>query len=52
MIPTIIPPIIPDMTPLKKGAPLAKEIPRHKGKATKNTTIPAEISVITFLLNI
>ena len=49
--PMTIPPIIPDMIPLKKGAPLANEIPKHNGKATKNTTIPAEKSVITFLLN-
>ena len=39
--PTTIPPIIPAINPENKGAPLAKAMPRHKGKATKNTTILA-----------
>jgi hypothetical protein len=41
MEPTSIPPIIPAMTPENKGAPLARATPRHKGRATKNTTILA-----------
>src|SRR5690606_38123697 len=39
-VPTTIPPKIPDMIPENKGAPLAKAIPKHKGKATKKTTSP------------
>ena len=39
--PTTIPPIIPDMIPENKGAPLASAIPKHNGKATKKTTKPA-----------
>ena len=42
--PTIIPPTIPAIKPENKGAPLAKAIPKHSGKATKNTTILAGIS--------
>jgi hypothetical protein len=36
--PTTMPPTIPAIKPENSGAPLAKAIPRHKGKATKNTT--------------
>ena len=39
--PMTTPPIIPEIRPLKKGAPEANEIPRHKGRATRNTTRPA-----------
>ena len=35
---TINPPIIPAINPEKSGAPEASAIPKHKGKATKNTT--------------
>ena len=37
--PTTKPPIIPAITPDNRGAPLARATPRHKGRATKNTTI-------------
>jgi len=36
--PTTIPPIIPAIKPENKGAPDAKAIPKHKGKATRKTT--------------
>src|SRR5690606_16668663 len=39
--PTTIPPITPVNTPANNGAPDAIAIPKHKGKATKNTTIDA-----------
>lgn len=39
--PTTIPPSIPAIIPLKRGAPPASAIPKHKGNATKNTTMPA-----------
>ena len=53
-IPTTIPPMIPDMMPENKGAPDARAIPRHKGMATKNTTILAGISLFSsrYILNI
>src|SRR5690606_40427174 len=38
--PTTIPPIIPEITPDKGGAPEANAIPKHRGNATKNTTKP------------
>jgi hypothetical protein len=37
--PITIPPIIPEISPLNRGALEAKAMPKHKGKATKNTTI-------------
>lgn len=43
-----IPPIMPVINPAKSGAPEAKAIPRHKGKATKNTTILAGKSFCKF----
>ena len=42
--PTTMPPTIPEITPENRGAPDAKATPRHNGRATKNTTIPAGIS--------
>lgn len=42
--PTTKPPTIPASTPDIKGAPEAKAIPKHKGKATKKTTTEALIS--------
>ena len=39
--PTTTPPTIPAIKPEKRGAPLAKAIPKHKGNATKKTTILA-----------
>src|SRR5690606_7730919 len=38
--PITIPPITPAITPESGGAPEAKAIPKHKGSATRNTTIP------------
>jgi hypothetical protein len=53
--PTIMPPIIPLMIPANGGAPLATAIPRHKGKATKKTTMPgsksARLNVSEDLIN-
>lgn len=49
MAPTTTPPTIPAITPEKRGVPLAKAIPKHKGKATKNTTILAGKSLLIFL---
>jgi hypothetical protein len=43
-LPTISPPIIPLMIPANGGAPLATAIPRQRGKATKNTTMPGSKS--------
>jgi hypothetical protein len=40
-----MPPTIPDTMPLIKGAPEASATPRHKGRATKKTTIDAGISL-------
>jgi hypothetical protein len=48
-IPTIIPPTIPAMMPEKSGAPEASAIPKHKGTATKNTTILAGRSLLISL---
>ena len=38
--PITMPPIIPEINPLKKGAPDASEIPRQSGNATRKTTRP------------
>ena len=38
--PTIIPPTTPAMIPANGGAPEASAMPRHSGKATRNTTSP------------
>lgn len=38
--PTTIPPTIPAMIPENNGAPEAIAIPKHNGRATKNTTNP------------
>jgi hypothetical protein len=40
-LPITIPPTIPAIIPEKKGAPDANAMPKHNGKATKNTTTPA-----------
>ena len=42
--PTSIPPIIPEIRPENRGAPLANAMPRQSGKATNSTTILAGIS--------
>jgi len=44
--PTTIPPMIPAIIPENNGALLASAIPRHKGRATKKTTILAGISCL------
>ena len=46
-----MPPTIPEIIPDIIGAPEANATPRHKGSATKKTTIPAGISLFK-LLNI
>lgn len=45
-----MPPIIPEIIPVNKGAAEAKEMPRHKGRAIKNTTKPADKSVLKCFL--
>jgi hypothetical protein len=45
----IMPPTMPDIKPLKKGAPEANEIPRQSGSATKKTTSPAGRSFFKYL---
>jgi hypothetical protein len=45
--PTTIPPTTPETIPENKGAPDAKAIPKHKGKATKKTTKPEARSPLT-----
>jgi hypothetical protein len=40
-MPITIPPTIPAMIPLKRGALDPSAIPRHNGSATKYTTIAA-----------
>ena len=47
--PTTIPPTIPAIKPEKSGAPLANAMPKHKGTATKKTTILAGKSSCHFL---
>lgn len=47
--PMTIPPMIPEIMPLKKGAPDARAIPKHRGSATKKTTIPAGRSCLIVL---
>lgn len=47
--PTTTPPTIPAISPEKSGAPLARAIPKHKGSATKNTTILEGRSDFKFL---
>ena len=47
--PTTIPPTIPAIIPANKGAPEASAIPKHKGTATKNTTILAGKSFLMCL---
>jgi hypothetical protein len=51
MAPTMMPPIIPAIRPEKSGAPLANAMPKHKGRATKNTTILAGKSFFQLLNN-
>ena len=48
-IPQTIPPTIPAIIPANKGAPEASAIPKHKGTATKNTTILAGRSFLICL---
>ncbi len=41
MSPTTIQPMIPAISPLINGAPLAMAMPKQSGTATKKTAIPA-----------
>ena len=43
-----MPPTIPEIMPANNGAPEAKAIPKHKGKATKKTTKPAGKSSLRY----
>lgn len=45
-----MPPMIPEIIPANGGAPLATAIPKQSGSATKNTTIPASISALKYLV--
>jgi hypothetical protein len=51
-----MPPMTPDIIPANSGAPLANAIPKHKGNATKDTTMPDSTSVlkkeVNFIMNI
>lgn len=47
--PTTIPPTMPAIMPANSGAPDARAIPKHKGSATKKTTILADKSYLRFL---
>ena len=38
--PITIPPMIPEINPLKKGAPEASDMPTQSGHATRKTTSP------------
>ena len=49
-IPTTIPPITPVMIPANGGAPLATDIPKQSGRATKKTTMPDNKSDLMLLL--
>jgi hypothetical protein len=49
-VPITIPPTIPAINPLKNGAPEAKAIPRHKGTATRKTTILEGRSYLRFAI--
>jgi hypothetical protein len=40
-MPTTMPPIIPAINPENSGAPLARAMPKQRGRATKNTTMLA-----------
>lgn len=44
---TTIPPIIPAISPLISGVPLATAIPKQSGNATRNTTSPEGRSCFT-----
>ena len=44
---TTVPPIMPDRRPAYKGAPDAKDMPRHSGNATRKTDKPAGRSYLS-----
>ena len=48
--PTTIPAITPQIIPANGGAPLAMAIPRQRGRATKKTTMPDNISVLKYFV--
>jgi hypothetical protein len=43
-----IPPIMPAINPEIGGTPDAKDIPKHKGKAIKETMLPDSKSLLQF----
>lgn len=51
ILPTTIPPMIPEIIPENSGAPEAKAIPRHKGTDIKKTTRPDNISDFKYACN-
>ena len=48
--PITIPPTIPAISPEKNGAPEASAMPKHKGTATKKTTILEGMSCFKFAI--
>jgi hypothetical protein len=46
MMPVMMPPAKPAMIPENNGAPEASAMPKHNGKATRNTTIEALKSLL------
>jgi hypothetical protein len=48
--PTTIPPMMPEIKPLRGLAPDATAIPKHKGTATKKTTMEADKSDLMFIM--
>src|SRR5450830_469205 len=47
--PTTTPPMMPEIIPENRGAPEASAMPRHKGSATRKTTMPAGRSCLRWL---
>ena len=47
---TTNPPIMPESMPEYRGAPDAKAIPKHSGKATRNTDSPAGKSCLNQMI--
>jgi hypothetical protein len=50
--PTTMPPTTPAIIPEKSGALDARAMPRHRGRATRKTTIDAGISAAAFRNNL
>ena len=49
---TTIPPTIPARIPENRGDPEPKAMPRHSGRATRNTTVPAGPSYFREFLSV